>query len=139
MNKLKAQVHFVFSKEPYQQGFKNWLAGHLEAWVGGLDARNKSTAETLGWGHSFAAVDEEGGLGGFFLAGKYIMHCKMYVYDGTRASATWHNNNRPWFGVVFRDHQTPESNVAKVQALADSFEAYLKSKWINHRRVNYSE
>jgi hypothetical protein len=85
-----------------------WLARHLEAAVGSGDTRNAREAQYLGFGHGFAAVAEEGGLGTIWLNGQYIIKCKMFYFDGSEKSANYYNKYKPWFGLVFRDHDTPE-------------------------------
>lgn len=138
LSKYKAQVRFKFLGSHYgEDGFYLWLARHLEAAVGGWDTRNAREAQYLGFGHGFAAVAEEGGLGTIWLNGQYIIKCKMFYFDGSEKSANYYNKYKPWFGLVFRDHDTPVSNVPKVWAIADAFETYLKKNRIRYKRFNY--
>lgn len=119
----------------YRSLMRNLLREFLEQ----SDPRNRFDAEMAAI-RAWDRPNEEGGLGGVYLEGFYVQHCKMYLFDGTSQSRLYNpkHNYKPWRGLLFRDHPdpNPEFQLAKVFLVADCFERFLCDKKVKFSRFN---
>jgi hypothetical protein len=75
--------------------------------------------------------NEESGMGMFRINEEYIDHLKLYLYDEDETTHYYGYARN----IVFRDHYS-EWDVKKVYLVADTFEAFLKSRGAEYTRHN---
>jgi hypothetical protein len=108
--------------------YKHWLVETLETeWMRDFN-QNKEYLPIHFWN------EEEGGIYGNF-DGVFVAKCKLYRYNGTVDAVTC-EDYRGKRGYLIRDHYS-ETNVAKVQIIADNLCRFLQSKSIEHTRINF--
>ncbi len=77
----------------------------------------------------FAPINDEGGMGNFYIGEEYYDHCKVFVYDDSTIP-----NIGEWKGFQLCNHFDQRSKVAPLYLLAEKFEEHIQKNNVPYQR-----
>ncbi len=130
-------VRFVIARKHARGDYHKFIGELLVSFVEWCDPRNAESAKVMRIRGNY--WNQEYGIGQIYVDGQYVLHCKMYLYDGDKESVSPLSDWKPWGGIMFRDHGEQDCrfrNTVKVFRISDAFEKFLKERAVVFARIN---